>query len=58
MGGEALGPMKDWCPIVGECQGGEAGVCGGIRGNPHRNRERGDEIEVFGGEGTRKLDNI
>jgi hypothetical protein len=26
MGGEALGPVKDLCPNVGDCQGQEAGV--------------------------------
>ena len=28
MGGEALGPVKALCPIVGESQGKETGVCG------------------------------
>ena len=26
MGGESLGPVKVLCPIIGECQGQEAGV--------------------------------
>ena len=26
MGGEALGPVKDLCPSIGECQDQEAGV--------------------------------
>jgi hypothetical protein len=28
MGGESLGPVKVLCPIIGECQGQEAGVSG------------------------------
>ena len=49
MGGEAFGPVKVLCPIIGECQGQEAGVSGlGSRG-------RGEGI--FRGE-TRKGDNI
>jgi hypothetical protein len=28
MGGEALGPVKDLCPSIGECQGQEVGVGG------------------------------
>jgi hypothetical protein len=38
MGREALGPVKAQCPIVGECQGGEAGVGGCVREYPHRSR--------------------
>ena len=30
MGREALGPVKVLCPSIGECQGQEAGVCGGV----------------------------
>jgi hypothetical protein len=28
MGGEALGPLKDGCPSVGECEDREGGVSG------------------------------
>jgi hypothetical protein len=28
MGGEALGPVKDLCPGIGECQGQKVGVGG------------------------------
>jgi hypothetical protein len=38
MGGEALGPVKVLCPIIGECQ--EAGVAGLVsRGRRGGNRE-------------------
>ena len=37
MGGATLGPMKATC-LVGECQGGEAGVGGCVREYPHRSR--------------------
>jgi hypothetical protein len=37
MGGEALGPVKVLCPIVGECQVQEAGVSGLVnRGGGNR----------------------
>jgi hypothetical protein len=41
MGGEALGPVKAWCPSVGECQDREAKV-GGLL-----SRGRGDGIGEF-----------
>jgi hypothetical protein len=41
MGGEALGPVKALCPIVGECQGGRAEVGGLV------SRGRGDGIGSF-----------
>jgi hypothetical protein len=35
--GEALGPVKVLCPIIGECQGQEAGMGGlGSRGRRER----------------------
>jgi hypothetical protein len=37
MGGEALGPEKALCPIIGECQGQESGV-GGLMS---RGKEKG-----------------
>lgn len=30
MGGEGLGPLKAQCPRLGECQGREAEVGGGV----------------------------
>ena len=53
MGGEALGPVKALCPIVGESQGKETGVCGLVS----RDRGRGRVLGGSGGE-TRKGDNI
>ena len=49
MGGEALGPVKAPCPIIGECQDQEAEVGGlvsrgredGIGGFQKGNQERG-----------------
>jgi hypothetical protein len=41
MGGEALGPVKVLCPIIGECLGHKAEV--GRLGN----RERGERIGDF-----------
>ena len=41
MGGEALSPVKDWCPIVGECQVREARVGGLV------SRGRGDGTGGF-----------
>jgi hypothetical protein len=41
MGGEALGPVKDRCPSVEECQDGEVGGWGE---HPHRSRGKGDGI--------------
>jgi hypothetical protein len=41
MGGEALDPVKAWCPNVGECQGREAGVGGWVGEYCYRSRERG-----------------
>jgi hypothetical protein len=32
MRGEALGPVKDQCPRVGECQDREVGVGGLVKG--------------------------
>jgi hypothetical protein len=40
MGGEALGPVKVLCTLIGECQGQEAGV-GGL-GNREREEGIGD----------------
>jgi hypothetical protein len=34
MGGEALDPVEAQCPIVGECQGSEAGVGEWMGGAP------------------------
>ena len=51
MRGEALGPVKDLCPSVGECQGQEAGM--GVLGS----RRRREGIGGFRVE-TRKEDNI
>ena len=40
MGGEALGPVKDVCPSIGECQGQESGGGGfGSRGSWGGDRE-------------------
>ena len=47
MKGEALGPVKSGCSIVGECQDREAGADG------LGSRRREDGIGSFGGE-TRK----
>jgi hypothetical protein len=44
LGGEALDPVKDQCPSVGECQDGEAEEGGWMEEHPHRNRGRGDGI--------------
>ena len=52
MRGEALGPVKDHGPRVGECQVREAEM-GGLM-----NRERVDEIGVFFRWETRKGDNV
>ena len=41
IGGEALGPVKARCPIVGECQDREAGEGGMV------SRRRGDEVRGF-----------
>jgi hypothetical protein len=41
MGGEALGPVKDPCPSIGDCQGQEVGV-GGLL-----SRGRGEGIGGF-----------
>jgi hypothetical protein len=51
MEGEALGPVKAWCPSVGEGQDKEAGVGGLV------SRGRGAVREGGGGE-ARKGDNI
>lgn len=37
--GEALGPVKMWCPSVGECQGKEVGWSGQGE-HPHKSRGR------------------
>jgi hypothetical protein len=39
--GEALGPVKDQCLSVGECQDREAGVGGLV------SREKGDDMRGF-----------
>ena len=44
-----IGPVKDGCPIVGECQGREARVHRWVGEHFHRGRGRGDGIEVFRG---------
>jgi hypothetical protein len=41
MAGEGLGPVKAWCPNVGECQDRKSGVDDLV------NRGRGDEISSF-----------
>jgi hypothetical protein len=41
MGGEAIGPLKVLCPIIGECQGQEVGVGGLV------SREREERIRDF-----------
>jgi hypothetical protein len=41
MGGEALGPVEAWCPIVEECWGSEAGVGGWVGEHPHRGKGEG-----------------
>ena len=56
MRGEALGPLKDGCPSVGECQDREVGVGGlvsrgkgngnGIGGFQRGNKERGITFEM------------
>jgi hypothetical protein len=49
MGGDALGPVKVLCYIIGEGQGQEAGVCGlGSRG-------RGERIGIFRGETMKEV---
>ena len=53
MGGEALGPVKDQCSSVGECQSGEAGVGEWVEEHPHRSRRRRNGIGGFQG---RKLE--
>jgi hypothetical protein len=45
VGGEALGPVKALCPIVGECQGGEAGVGRWVGEHPYRSREMEENWE-------------
>jgi hypothetical protein len=47
MGGEALGPVKARCPSVGEFQGGEVGVVGCMREQPHKSRGRMDGLGGF-----------
>jgi hypothetical protein len=44
MGREAIGLVKDQFPRVGEFEGSEVGVGGGVREHPHRSRGRGDRI--------------
>jgi hypothetical protein len=44
MGGEALGSLKAQRPSVGECEGGEVGMCGCMGEFPLRSRGRGDGI--------------
>jgi hypothetical protein len=57
MEGEVLGPVKARCPIIGECQDREEGVCGWVGEHPHRSRGKGERIGAFSGE-TRKGDKI
>ena len=51
MGREVLGPLKALCPIIGKCQGQEAGV--GRLGS----RGRGKALGIFRGQ-SKKVDNI
>jgi hypothetical protein len=44
---EALGPGKDECPSVGECQDREVEVAGWVGELPHRSRRREDCIGGF-----------
>jgi hypothetical protein len=44
MRGEALGPLKDRCPIVGEWQAEEAGVGRCVEEHPLRSMGGGDVI--------------
>jgi hypothetical protein len=52
MGGESFGPVKMLCPIVGECQNQEAGVCGRVVSSRRRERigeekpEKGITLEM------------
>jgi hypothetical protein len=57
MGGKALDPVKDRCPIAGECQGGKAGVGKRVGKYPQRSRERVMKWGIPEGE-TGKGDNI
>jgi len=41
MGGEALGPVKERCLSVGECQGRERGKSGSVGEHPHGAGGRG-----------------
>jgi hypothetical protein len=45
VGREALGPVKAWCPSVGESQGEEAGVGGWVEEHPYRSRMKTNRIE-------------
>jgi hypothetical protein len=54
VGGEALGPVKDRCLSVLECQGRKVGVGGWVKDHLHRGRRREG---VSGGE-TWRGDNI
>jgi hypothetical protein len=56
IGREAHCPLKDMCPSVAECQGGEMGESGWVGEHLHRSRVRGDGMEVWEGE-TAKRDN-
>ena len=47
MGGEALGPVKDGCPSVGEFQDRKAGIGGWKGEHPQRSRWKGDGMEGF-----------
>jgi hypothetical protein len=49
IGEVALGPMKAWCPSVGERQGAEEGVCVCVCvcGHPHKSRGKGHGIGGF-----------
>ena len=57
MRGENLGPGKDPCPSVGECQGREMGVGGLVGEHPHRSRRREHRIGGFW-RGIQEGDNI
>jgi hypothetical protein len=47
VGGEALGPLKDPSPRIGEFEGREVGVGEWVGAHPHRSRRRVNGIGGF-----------
>jgi hypothetical protein len=54
MGREALGPVEVRCPFVGECQGGETGVCGWVGSTLIEAGERGQDRKIHWGGGNQE----